>query len=200
MQILRIIGVFLVIVSLGIIAVCMFRRNEPFFNLNAVFRRHFGLFKDCKGQYWVFYFLPAVFSLGLVFLYIPTENLLTELSVVLGIVLSVLLTVLSIISSFDFSDIIDQTQKKKGREVVEDTINSITFNTVLCVFLLMYNMILIVAAEGDFSWIPFELSLIKGGAAIIVYYLFSVICLTFLLIVKQMTKIIQFNLAVKRRE
>lgn len=126
------------------------------------------------------------------------KDVLDELSVILGIILSVLLTVLSILSSFDFSTVKNEAQRQKGKAVVNDTINSITFSTFLCIFLMLYNMVLTVLHGGDFSWIPFDLGILKIAASTLAYYLFSVICLTFLLIVKQMSKIIQFNLNVKR--
>ena len=131
-------------------------------------------------------------------LYTAAEEFFTELSVILGIILSVLLTILSILSSYDFSAVKDPKQRSRGKTVVTNTINAIIFNTLLCVFLLLYNLVLVVLAGGDYSWIPFDVTILKAIVSIIAYYLFSVICLTLLLIVKQMSKIIQFNLTVKK--
>ena len=194
----KIVGLILVALSLALMTIFLFHKKEAFFNLREVFCKHFALFNNCKSQYFVFYVLPFLFSVGLALLYTAAEEFFTELSVVLGIILSVLLTILSILSSYDFSAVKNPDQRERGKTVVNDTINAIVFNTLLCVFLLLYNLVLVVLAEGDYSWIPFEITILKAIVSIIAYYLFSVICLTLLLIVKQMSKIIQFNLTVKK--
>ena len=194
----KILGIVLVVTSFSLISVCLFRKNEAYFNLREVVQKHFALFKNSKSQYFIFYILPLLFSVGLALLYTATEEFLTESSVVLGIILSVLLTILSILSSYDFSNVKNQAQCARVNSVVTDTINSITFNTLLCIALMLYNMVLVVLNEGDYSWVPFDITLIKVIMSGIAYYLFSVICLTLLLIVKQMCKIIQFNLTVKK--
>jgi hypothetical protein len=198
MQYIKIGGVILVVASFVVMAICLLHKNEPFFNLNQVFRKHFALFKNSKSQYLVFYVLPLILAIGLSMLYTAAEDFFTELSVILGIVLSVLLTILSILSGYDFSTVKNEEQRKKGKAVVTDTINAITFNSLLCIFLLLYNLVLIVLAGGDYSWVPFDVGILKIITSFIAYYLFSVICLTLLLVVKQMSKIIQFNLTVKR--
>ena len=117
---------------------------------------------------------------------------------VLSSFISVLLTILSILSNYDFSTVADEAQKNKGRKVVEDTINAITFSTLLCIFLLLYNLVLIIFRTCDLSWVAWDLGFIKAAVSAVAYYLFAVICLNLLLIVKQMSKIIQFNLNVKK--
>jgi hypothetical protein len=139
-----------------------------------------------------------LFAVGLSILYSAAIEFYTELSVILGIILSVLLTILSILSNYDFSTVSDEQQKEKGRKVVEDTINAITFSTLLCIFLLLYNLVLIILRTCDLSWVTCDLSFIKAVVSAIAYYVFAVICLNLLLIVKQMSKIIQFNLNVKK--
>ena len=86
----------------------------------------------------------------------------------------------------------------KAKEVVEQTINAITFSALFCIFLLLYNLTLIIVRSYDFSWITWDLSIIKAAVSAIAYYVFAVICLNLLLVVKQMSKIIQFNLNVKK--
>ncbi len=193
-----IIGITLVVLSLLLIAICLFHKREDFFNLRNVVRKHFELFRNSKINYAVFYVLPGLFAVGLSMLYCAAIEFYTELSVILGIILSVLLTILSILSNYDFSTVLDEQQKERGRKVVEDTINSITFSTLLCIFLLLYNLVLIILRSCDLSWITFDLGFIKAAVSAVAYYLFSVICLNLLLIVKQMSKIIQFNLKVKK--
>ena len=110
-----IIGVVLVASSFLLIAICLFHKREAFFNLRNIVKKHFNLFKNCKFNYAVFYFLPGLFAVGLAMLYSAAIEFYTELSVILGIILSVLLTILSILSNYDFSTVADEVQKEKGR-------------------------------------------------------------------------------------
>lgn len=198
MQTTTIIGVALIAVSLLLISIGLFHKKEDFFNLRDIVKNHFTIFKDSKMNYVVFYVLPALFATGLSLLYSAATEFYTELSVILGILLSVLLTILSILSNYDFSTVTDEIQKEKAKEVVEQTINAITFSALLCIFLLLYNLTLIIVRSYDFSWITWDLSIIKAAVSAIAYYVFAVICLNLLLVVKQMSKIIQFNLNVKK--
>lgn len=193
-----IIGITLVVSSLLLITACLFHKREDFFNLRNVVKKHFKLFKNSKMNYVVFYVLPALFAAGLSLLYSAATEFYTELSVILGILLSVLLTILSILSNYDFSTVTDEKQKEKAKEVVEQTINAITFSSLLCIFLLLYNLALIIVRSYDFSWITWDLSIIKAAVSAIAYYVFAVICLNLLLVVKQMSKIIQFTINVKK--
>ena len=192
------IGIVLVLGSLVGLIICLFHKKEAFFNLREVVHKHFLLFVNCKFQYFVFYGFPLTFSIGLAILYPAGRNFYTELSIILGVMLSALLAVLSILSGYDFSTVGNMEQRQRASAVVSDTINAIVFDTLLCVFLLLFNLALVILGDGDYSWLPVGVGIIKLAVSIIAYYLFSVICLTFLLIVKQMSKIIQFNLTVKK--
>ena len=192
------IGLALVLSSLAGLIICLFHKRESFFNLREVVHKHFLLFINCKAQYFVFYGLPLTFSIGLAILYPAGRNFYTELSIILGVMLSALLTVLSILSGYDFSTVENMEQRKRASAVVSDTINTIVFDTLLCVFLMLFNLALVVLGDGEYLWLPMGTGIVKLAASIVAYYLFSVICLTFLLIVKQMSKIIQFNLTIKK--
>ena len=198
MQTSTIIGIVLIAVSLLSISIGLFHKKEDFFNLRDIVKNHFTIFKNSRMNYVVFYVLPALFAAGLSLLYSAATEFYTELSVILGILLSVLLTILSILSNYDFSTVTDVQQKENAKEVVEQTINAITFSALLCIFLLLYNLALIIVRSYDFSWITWDLSIIKAIISAIAYYVFAVICLNLLLVVKQMSKIIQFNLNVKK--
>ena len=62
MKINIIIGVILSLISLFLIALILFRKNEPFFNCRKIIQDHFDLFSGCRSQYFVFYILPIFLS------------------------------------------------------------------------------------------------------------------------------------------
>lgn len=188
-------GLLLVFISLAVMIFSLLRKEEPFFNLRDIIKAHKQLI---RGSEILFCILPMCFAVGLALLYTAGAQFYTEISVILGIFLSMLLASLSILSNYDFSTVKDASQREKGKKVVRQTINAIMFDSLLCVFLLLYGLTIIVLSSGDFSWIPISMNIIKTIVSAIAYYLFSVILLNLLLIVKQMSKIIEFNIVVKR--
>ena len=188
-------GLLLVFISLAVMIFSLLRKEEPFFNLRDIIKAHKQLI---RGSEILFCILPMCFAVGLSLLYTAGAQFYTEISVILGIFLSMLLASLSILSNYDFSTVKDASQREKGKKVVRQTINAIMFDSLLCVFLLLYGLTIIVLSSGDFSWIPISMNIIKAIVSAIAYYLFSVILLNLLLIIKQMSKIIEFNIVVKR--
>ena len=188
-------GLLLVFISLAVMIFSLLRKEEPFFNLRDIIKAHKQLI---RGSEILFCILPMCFAVGLSLLYTAGAQFYTEISVILGIFLSMLLASLSILSNYDFSTVKDASQREKGKKVVRQTINAIMFDSLLCVFLLLYGLTIIVLSSGDFSWIPISMNIIKAIVSAIAYYLFSVILLNLLVIVNQMSKIIEFIIVVKR--
>lgn len=192
---IKLCGLLLVLISSVIMIFSLLRKEEPFFNLQDIIKAHKHL---VRGSEILFCIIPLCFAVGLSLLYTAGAQFYTEISVILGIFLSMLLASLSILSNYDFSPVTDANQREKGKKVVRETINAIMFDAILCVFLLLYGLIIIVLSGGDYSWIPISMNIIKTAVSAVTYYLFVVILLNLLLIVKQMSKIIEFNIVVKR--
>ena len=192
---IKLCGLLLVLISSVIMIFSLLRKEEPFFNLQDIIKAHKHLI---RGSEILFCIIPLCFAVGLSLLYTAGAQFYTEISVILGIFLSMLLASLSILGNYDFSTVTDANQREKGKKVVRETINAIMFDAILCVFLLLYGLIIIVLSGGDYLWIPMSMNIIKTVVSAVAYYLFVVILLNLLLIVKQMSKIIEFNIVVKR--
>jgi len=196
----KLIGLVLVVSSTIIIFVLLLRKNESFFNIRDVIKKQFALFKNCKSQYFVFYAIPLLFASGLALIYNADTTFYTNLSVILGILLSMLFAILSILASIDFSGF-KKEQQAKAKIVVLETVNCIVFNSILCLFLMLYSLVVIVINGIDFSSMHMNETIITVAKCVIsgfTYYVFTVILLTLMVIVKRMSKIIDFNLKAKK--
>lgn len=191
----KIIGLLLVISFLLINIFFLFRKNESFFNLRDVIKDHLDLFRDCRSQYVVFYFSPLLFASGLALIYEAGETFYTNLSVIVSILLSMLLAILSILTGKDYFSIADSHQRDNIQNVTQETITAIVFDTLLCIFLLLYGLAMIII-DG----VSFNTGIIKRVFAGIAYYSFSVTLLNLLLIVKRMSRIIEFDFYVSREK
>lgn len=179
--------------------ICLLRKNEPYFNLHKVICSHLSLFNKCKSQYIVFYVLPLFFSIGLSLIYSATFEFFSEISVIISIIISVLFVILSILSGHDYSSVKDKQQEETAKLVTKQTINAIIFTTALCIFLLLYGLTMIVVNGISFNWVPFGGSIIKRIVSGIAYYIFTVILLNLFLIIKHMSKLIEFNMYVSKK-
>lgn len=190
---IKLTGLFLVISFMLINFIFLFRKNESFFNLRDVVKDHLLLFRDCKSQYIVFYFSPLLFAVGLSLIYEAGETFYTNLSVIISILLSMLLAILSILTGKDYSFIEDANQRENIQNVTQETITAIIFDSLLCIFLLLYGLAMIVI-DG----INFDTEIVKRVLAGIAYYSFAVTLLNLLLIVKRMSRIIEFDFNVHK--
>lgn len=195
MQSAKLCGLLLVLISAATMTISLLRKEEPFFNLRDIVKGHLKLIHGSKT---LFCILPLFFATGLALLYTAGEEFYSEISVIIGIILSMLLASLSILSNYDFSTVKDAKQREKGKKVVRDTINAIMFDALLCVLLLLYGLTIVVLSGGDYSWVPISMNIIKSIVSAVAYYIFVVVLLNLLLIVKQMSKIIEFNIVVKK--
>lgn len=198
MHMSKMIGSVLVLLSTSLMLWLLLKKDEAFFNLRDVIVSHFKVFEHGKTQYIVFYVLPLMFAVGLSLLYEAGATFYSELSIILGILLSILLAILAILCGYDFSGVKNQRQKDRAKNVLKETLNSIVFDSALCLFMLLYDLVIVVLSDGTFNWLPFDIRLIKSIVSGVAYYIFLVILLTLLFIIKQMCKLIEFNLEAKR--
>ena len=191
-------GISLVIISSLLIVFHLLSPKEEFFNVRKTIHDHLHLFSACKFQYVVFYVFPLGFAIGLAMVYDAGPSFYSELCVMLGIILSMLFAILSILSVQNYSDVCDEDQKQKGKEALRKAINAIVFEVILSLFLMLYGLVIVVMYQSDNVTVPFDVIIIKRVLSGIAYYVFAVILLNLLLVVKQMRKLIEFNLEVKR--
>lgn len=182
------IGLVLVGLSVLLLVIGLLKKNESFFNLREVISLHLSLFRNDISQYIVFFVLPLLFSIGLSLLYTANDDLYEQISVIVGVILSILLAVLSIITSKDYRISQDKGRNERVKAVVVETINTISFATFICVFIMICSLVMIVVDGVPApQWLR---TVLTCGA----FYCFTVLILTMLMIVKRINRIIQFEL------
>ncbi len=155
-------------------------RNASFMNLNKVFKEHFGLFKKCKYQYVIFYVYPILVSVGICFYFTPKASFMEQFNVVVSILLSALLAIMSILISKDFSGLADDA-RNNAKAILCETNNAIIFDVSIGIMLIIVNLVLFTIDVENTLWAK----VIAG----ISYYLFIVMLLTILLIIKRLSRL-----------
>ena len=118
----------------------------------------------------------------------------------MSILISILFAILSILCGYDYSSVADERQKKNAKTVLRDTVNAIVFTAALSVFLLLYGLVFSVVSMDSFNEWFFDATIAKRIVSGISYYIFTVILLNLLLIIKHMSKLIEFNLYAPKKE
>lgn len=181
------IGFILIIVAIIPVIISIFHEHKGFFNIKTVILEHFKMFKNCKSQYVVFYGSPLLLSVGLAFIYDAQDDFYNNLSVIISIILSMLFAVLAILSSYDYSN--TSGNAANILKVVNETINSIVFETMICVFLLLYGMIVIIIHDVT----PTNIIVNKCLTGVSCFF-FTVLLLDLLVVIKRMSKIIKIKM------
>ncbi len=198
MTIGKFIGIILSITSLLLMICILFKKEEPFFNFREILKDHLCLFSNCKSQYFIFYVLPAFLGVGISLLFSANVAFFSHLGVVLSIILSVLLALLAILTGYDFSKFEDDEQRNTAEITVKQTINAILFCCIIGIVLLLIGFIVIATSGKSFEWIPFDINICKIVASAFTYYLFIIELLNLLLIIKNMSKIIEAKMLIER--
>ena len=188
-------GLISIALFLLVNVILLFKKHESFFNLRTVISDHLSLFRNCKIQYVIFYVNPAFFAIGLSLIYEAGEAFYTNLSVIISILVSMLFAILSILTGKDYSSVPDNNQRNNIQDVTQETITAIVFETLLCIFLLLYGLTMIVI-HGS----PFNVDIANRVFSGIAYYTFAVILLNLLLIVKRISRITEYNLNIQREK
>ena len=187
------IGFALIVVAIIPIIISIFSERRNFFNIKSIIKDHLKMFENCKSQYLIFYGSPFILSVGLAFIYDAQDDFYDNLSVIISIILSMLFAVLAILISFDYSNSLNSNDNTANSsniiKVVNETTSSIIFETIICVFLLIYGMIVVIV-RGVMS-LNLVINKILAGVSC---FFFTVLILDLLVVIKRMSRIIKIKM------
>lgn len=179
------VGVGLICFASVLLSMGLLKKRNSFLNLNDVLKKHLSLFKECKSQYLTFYIYPLILSVGIALISQLDANTYQNLIVVVSIFMSMLFAMMSILTTKEWkTDSKDKNERIKN--VVDETVNAIIFDTILFILEILICLILI-AIDTIMNELATQ---IMSG---VVVYIFSVCILTMLLIVKRVSKLLKIN-------
>lgn len=187
------IGFALIVVAIIPIIISIFSERRSFFNIKSIIKDHLKMFENRKSQYLIFYGSPFILSVGLALIYDAQDDFYNNLSVIISIILSMLFAVLAILTSLDYSNSLNSNDNTANSsniiKVVNETTNSIIFETIICVFLLIYGMIVVIVR----GVMPLNLVINKILTGVSCFF-FTVLILDLLVVIKRMSRIIKIKM------
>lgn len=149
------------------------KRNNNFFDFKAIVIQQFAIFKNCKGQIFVFYIVPLILAIGVVKIKLVDKDIINNINIVLSIFISMLFAMLSIVNGYE----------KKNRELyaklLDETNNTIIFEIILCIIILLLSFA-VLFIDNFANSIPLLIT------SLILYYLMFTIILHVFIIIKRM--------------
>lgn len=173
---------FVALSGIGITLIIM-RKDLSFFNVLEVIQAQHQLLKDDKLHRFAFYILPIFLSFGLAVLYVPNDAFISSMVTVVCMLLSILLAALAIIASNNVTNVVNEDQRKSVSNVIRETVFLISYAAYLSVFLLIYLLVLFAMQVNALH--PILATVLTGVG----YYVFALIILTLLIIIKRIWKL-----------
>ena len=185
---MQLIGIIIIIISILIYELI----KSDYINVGKILKKYFKIFSNSKKEYYNFFVMPLLFSIGITLLSDDYSYLNSEISVIVGLILSMLFSGLSILAAYDFSKLSNKKIKEKFNKSMIDTVNAINFTTLFSIILL----VLLVLIKVKFCYkliicyfcVP--INYIKLFLSIIVLYMFFIILINIFFIVKNLYQIV----------
>lgn len=156
----------------GIILLLNFaRKNNNFFDVRKVFVDQLQIFKDAKGQVFVFYGVPILLALGVANYKLIDNDVVGNIVIVLSIIISMLFAMLSVLTCFNKDD-------RHYKQVLKETFNTVIFESVLCIFALMAAFAVLFVGDIETIWVKYCISFT-------IYYLIFTILLNIFIVIKR---------------
>lgn len=169
--------IFLLTTAAMILILNFTRKNNNFFDVRKVFENHFSIFRDAKGQFFVFYGTPLLLAFGIANYKLMDIKIIDNIVIVLSIIISMLFAVMSVLTSFKGKD-------EHYTVVLKETFNAVIFEAILCILSLLLSFSVLFVGEIETVWINYIFSLV-------IYYLIFTIVLNIFLVIKRIKKLFE---------
>lgn len=164
------------IISGILIAIFLFKRINNFFDFRKIFIKQLKLFKNAPMQYVLYYAVPALLAWGTVNKRTIDDVVINNVNIVITILLSVLLAVLGMVVPLN-------SEALNYRTLKDETINTILFESILCVFTLVLSFVVMFSSGYGRTVFCIIISSL-------IYFFVYVIILQLLVVFKRVSKLL----------
>lgn len=167
------------VVSGVLILLFLFKKTSNFFDFRDIVTKQMRMFKGSPEQYVLYYGIPVLLAWGTVNKRTIDDVVINNVNIVITILLSVLFATLSTISPLHSS-------VKGFAPLKEETINTILFEALLCVFTLVLSFIVIFSSG-------YGRTVFSVVVSSLIYYCVYVIILQLLVVFKRTSKLLKYG-------
>ena len=162
------------ILAIVILLIAALQKNNNFFNIRDILKKHFDIFGDNILAIITFFVVPLLLAIGIAKEKIVTKEILDIVSLIITIFLSFFFALMGVLTAND--------KEEKKKTVVNETFNTVVFECTLSIILLLIIFIMIFCGSYEWNIYTFMMSLI-------IYYLFFTITINIFIIIKRISRI-----------
>lgn len=161
-----------IVLPLFIIVGSSFRKYNNFLDIRKIIFKQLSMFKENRLNFIIIYILPIFIAVGITRIRNIDIGIINNINVVLSILIAMFFSIFSIIINFD-------NKSKNYKLVLEESINTIMFEIVLCVVLLIFTFIYMFIENVNNI-------IILCGISFIIYYLSIIVLINICIVIKRM--------------
>jgi len=151
----------LVIISITLCLFLFLGKQSNFFNVKKIISNHLLIFKDAKIHLAALCMLPATLSALIMCFQLLNSDILMGLITILSIFTAIFLSMLGIITSLKKTD---QVNNKLYNQVLKETFNTVLFESLMTITILLFSMIYLLINK-------YNVLIISYSVSFIIYYL-----------------------------
>lgn len=185
MSLIKIVSLLIMVLSFVLFCFFSYKKTNRFINVGDIFKVYFRIFNRNYPQIISIFILPLFFSFGFSAFYTASISFYENILVVVSIIDAILFGVISVLLGINLRNKNDNVQKR-AKEVINETISIITFSVLVSITIMMETLIAI-AVYG------IKITAVSMFFTGITFYLFVVLIINLMIVVKRMSKLINLN-------
>lgn len=162
-----------IVIPLLIMIVSAFRKYNNYLDVRKIIKEQYNILKNNKSILIIIYILPIIIAIGIARIKTIDIEIINNVNVVLSILIAMFFSVMSIIINFE------NGKSVSYKKTLKETNNTIMFEILLSVFLLICTFIYMFIEKIENVIILFFISFV-------IYYLSIVVLINIFMIMKRM--------------
>ena len=162
-----------IVIPLLIMIISALKKYNNYLDVRKIVKEQYNMFKNNKSALIIIYILPIIIAIGIARIKTIDVEIIDNVNVVLSILIAMFFSIMSIIINFE------NEKSENYNKTLKETNNTIMFEILLSVFLLICTFIYMFIEKIENEIILFAISLI-------IYYLSIVVLINIFILMKRM--------------
>ena len=162
-----------IVIPLLIMIISALKKYNNYLDVRKIVKEQYNMFKNNKSALIIIYILPIIIAIGIARIKTIDVEIIDNVNVILSILIAMFFSIMSIIINFE------NEKSENYNKTLKETNNTIMFEILLSVFLLICTFIYMFIEKIENEIILFAISLI-------IYYLSIVVLINIFILMKRM--------------
>ena len=162
-----------IVIPLSIMLISAFKKFNNYLDIRKILKEQYKIFENNISALIIIYILPSIIAIGITRIKFIDVEIVNNINVVLSILTAMFFSIMSIIINFE------NENSENYKKTIKETNNTIMFEILLCVFILICTFIYMFIEK-------IENTIILGIVSFTIYYLSIVVLINIFIVMKRM--------------